>query len=125
MDNAPDVPLRSTQRAAYLAANASLIGLIFLCLGWELFLAPLRPGGSWLVLKTLPLLIPLFGILNGRRYTYQWMSMAILVYFTEGVVRASSDTGISALLAGGEILLSLIFFTAAIIFCRTFPRRNP
>ena len=64
------------------AASGILIALIFLCVAWELWLAPLRPGGSWLVLKVLPLLAALFGTLRGRRYTYQWASMLSLVYLT-------------------------------------------
>jgi hypothetical protein len=32
-------------------AVGSLLALIALCLAWELVLAPLRPGGSWLALK--------------------------------------------------------------------------
>src|SRR5574340_879792 len=96
----------------------SLIALIFLCLAWELWLAPLRPGGSFLVLKTLPLLLPLMGILKGRRYTYQWAPMLVLAYFTEGVVRAWSDTGLSAWLAGGEIVLTVVFFFAAIYYAK-------
>lgn len=99
-------------------AILSLTGLIFLGLGWELSWAPLRPGGSFLVLKVIPLLFPLFGILRGRRYTYQWSSMLILAYFTEGVVRAFSDTGPSATLAGIEIALSLSFFMCAIFYAR-------
>ena len=39
--------------------STSLIGLLFLCLAWELWLAPLRPGGSMLALKALPLLFSL------------------------------------------------------------------
>lgn len=109
---------RLAQRRAYYAATTSLISLIFLCLTWELFLAPLRPGGSWLVLKTLPLLLPLRGILNERRYTFQWASMFILIYFTEGMVRATSDRGTQALLAAIEVLLATIFFTATITYCR-------
>ena len=99
-------------------ASASLIALIFLCLAWELWLAPLRPGGSWLVLKVLPLLPPLMGILKGRRYTYQWAPMLVLAYFTEGVVRAWSDTGLSAGLAGTEVVLSAVFFFAAIYYAK-------
>ena len=64
-----------------------------------LWLAPLRPGGSLLVLKVLPLLIPLTGILRGRVYTYQWASMLILAYFAEGIVRARTDGGTSGQLA--------------------------
>ncbi|MGH8629456.1 MAG: DUF2069 domain-containing protein, partial [Burkholderiales bacterium] len=59
-------------------ASVSLLLLIAWSLAWELWLAPLRPGGSWLVLKALPLLLPLLGVLNGRRYTYQWASMLVL-----------------------------------------------
>jgi len=99
-------------------ASGSLIGLILLCLAWEAWLAPLRPGGSLLVLKALPLLLPLFGVLRGKRYTYQWASMFILFYFTEGAVRAWSDQGLSALLGLLEVLLSLIFFGAAIFYAR-------
>ncbi len=107
---------------AYVAAVASLIALIFLSLAWELWLAPLRSAGSLLVLKTLPLLLPLFGILRGRVYTYQWASMLILAYFAEGVVRAWSDHGLSAHLALAEIVAALIFFVACILYVRATPR---
>lgn len=99
-------------------ASASLVALIFLCVAWELWLAPLRPGGSWLVLKALPLLLPLMGILKGRRYTYQWAPMLVLAYFSEGVVRAWSDTGLGAWLAGAEVALSVVFFFAAIYYAK-------
>ncbi|MBM3352984.1 MAG: DUF2069 domain-containing protein [Betaproteobacteria bacterium] len=100
------------------AASAALVGLLALCVAWELWLAPLRPGGSWLVLKALPLLAPLFGVLRGRRYTYQWASMFILAYFCEGVMRAWGDRGLSQQLALLEVALSLIFFAAAVAYAR-------
>ena len=102
----------------HYASIASLIALIFLCLAWEAWLAPLRPGGSALILKTLPLLLPLFGILRGRLYTYQWASMLILLYLTEGVVRAMTDHGLSARLAWLEIALSVVFFFSTIFYVR-------
>ncbi len=105
-------------RAARLTASASLIALVFLCVAWELWMAPMRPGGSALVLKALPLLLPLFGVLRGKRYTYQWSSMLIFAYFTEGVVRAWSEHGASQALAITEIVLSLVFFTAAVCYTR-------
>ena len=104
--------------ALRLGAGASLIALIFLCLAWESVLAPLKPNGSLLILKAVPLLLPLFGILKGRRYTYQWASMFILLYFTEGTVRAWSDTGVSAKLAMIEVFLSLIFFICTIFYAK-------
>ena len=100
-------------------ASASLIGLILLGLAWELWLAPLHPGGSALVYKVLPLLAPLFGILRGKLYTYRWSTLLIWLYFTEGAVRAWSDTGLSAALAGVEVTLSIVFFLAAALFVRS------
>ena len=105
-------------KALQTVSSISLIALIFLCVAWELWLAPIRPGGSWLVLKTLPLLLPLMGILKGRRYTYQWAPMLMLAYFTEGVVRAWSDQGLSAWLGGGEVVLTVVFFFAAIYYAK-------
>jgi uncharacterized membrane protein len=107
-----------------LSASCSLIALILLSLAWETILAPLKPGGSLLFLKAVPLLLPLFGILHGKRYTYQWSSMFILLYFTEGVVRAWSDVGLSAKLALLEILLSLVFFCSAIFYARLTRSKN-
>jgi uncharacterized membrane protein len=105
-------------RALRLGAGCSLIALIMLCMAWETILAPLKPSGSLLMLKAVPLLLPLFGILKGHRYTYQWASMFILLYFTEGVVRAWSDTGLSAKLALLEVVLSLIFFICTIFYAK-------
>ena len=105
------------------ASTASLLLLILLCALWELVLAPLRPGGSWMVIKALPLLAPLPGTLRRNIYTMQWASMMILLYFTEGVVRAWSETGLSQWLAGGEILLSSVYFFAAIFFLRPYKRQ--
>jgi len=113
------------KQTLYLGACASLLALIFLCLAWELWLAPLRPGGSWLALKVLPLLMPLLGILRGTRYTYQWASMLILAYLAEGVVRAFSDAGTSAALASGELLLTMIFFVSAILYVRLTRESQP
>ncbi len=100
-------------------ASASLIGLIFLGLAWELWLAPLHPGGSSLVYKVLPLLLPLFGILRGKLYTYRWSTLLIWLYFTEGAVRAWSDTGLSSRLALLETGLALVFFLAAALYVRS------
>jgi uncharacterized membrane protein len=99
-------------------ASATLVALMLLCLAWELWLAPLRPGGSLFALKVLPLVFPLRGILEGRRYTYQWASMLILGYFAEGVMRAWSERGTSQALAACEVALSLAFFAATIAFAR-------
>ncbi len=99
-------------------AVGSLLGLIVLSLAWELWLAPLRPGGSWLALKALPLCIPLAGLLKNRMYTHRWVSLVVWLYFTEGVVRATSDRAPSSWLALAETLLCLILFTACALHVR-------
>lgn len=105
-------------RLAWNIAIASLVALVFLCLAWELWLAPIRPGGSLLALKAVPLLAPLFGVLHGRRYTFQWSSMFILAYFIEGVMRGWGDSGISRQLAFGETALSLAYFASVVTYAR-------
>lgn len=112
-------PLRQT---CYLIACSSLITLIFLCAAWELWLAPLRPGGTALAFKAVPLLLPLFGILHGRRYTYQWSTMLILLYFAEGIVRLTTEDGVARVLAAAEITLSVAFFAASVCYVRHTPR---
>lgn len=101
-------------------AVASLVALIALCLAWELWLAPLRPGGSWLAIKALPLTLPLAGLLKNRMYTYRWLSLLVWLYAAEGAVRMTSDTNaLSALLAGIELLLCVVLFVACTWHIRT------
>lgn len=105
-------------RASRVLAVASTLGLIALGLAWELWLAPLRPGGSWLALKVLPLCLPLAGLLKNRMYTYRWLSLLMWLYFLEGVVRATSEPVPAAWLAALEVLLSLILFAACALHVR-------
>lgn len=110
------------QKSLYFGSVGTLVLLILLCVAWELVLAPLRPGGSWLVLKVLPLLLPLRGILKRDLYTMQWSSMLILLYFAEGIVRATSDKGLSATLGWVEVALTCIFFACTILYLRPFKK---
>ena len=105
-------------RSLRVIASAALVALLALCLAWELWLAPLRPGGSLVALKALPLALPLAGVLAGKRYTYQWSSLLILAYFAEGATRAWAESGASRTLAAAEVALSLVFFAAAVSYAR-------
>ena len=93
-----------------LFAAAAISDLIILCISWEWFISPLRPGGSWLILKALPLLLVLPGIWQGKNYIMQCASMLILIYLAEALVRVA-ETGANRYLA----ILELIFATAAFI----------
>jgi uncharacterized membrane protein len=111
------------QKFFHLGAIGSLILLILWCLAWELVIAPLKPGGSWLALKAAPLLLPLVGVWKRDVYTLQWTSMMILLYFTEGVVRGWSDKGqLSAWLGWGEALIVVVYFICAILYVRPYKK---
>ena len=99
-------------------AVGSLVGLIVLCVAWELFLAPIKPGGSLLALKAVPLCVPLAGLLKNRMYTYRWVSLLVWLYFTEGVVRAYSDRAPSNYYALLEVFLCLTLFVACALHVR-------
>ncbi len=100
-----------------IVAVSSLLGLIALGLAWELWLAP--TGNRTLVLKVLPLLLPLVGLLKRRMYTYRWVSLVVWLYFTEGMVRATSSVGLSRPLGWIEAGLCLLLFSACAVHVRT------
>jgi uncharacterized membrane protein len=116
--SSPTTPLTPTVNLTRYLAVGSLLGLIVLGIAWEMWIAPLRPGGSSLVLKVLPLLIPLAGLLKNRMYTYRWVSLMVWFYFTEGVVRAYSDRPPSSYCALVEVLLCLTLFAACALHVR-------
>ena len=91
-------------------AVSCLLALIVLGLAWELWLAP--TGSGTLALKVVPLAFALTGLLKLRLYTYRWLSLLVWLYFTEGVVRASTERGIGMTLALAEVALSLLLFGA-------------
>ena len=112
-----------TAKVFHAGAIASLIWLIGWLVAWEVFVAPLHPGGSLLALKALPLLLPLRGVIKRDLYTLQWSSMVILIYFAEGVVRAWADTSeASRAMALGEIVLVVVYYACALLFLHPYKK---
>lgn len=97
---------------------ALLLSLIALGVAWETWLAPLQGGTGYWAIKVLPLTLAIAGMLKHKLYTYRWMSLLIWLYFTEGVVRATGDKGLSQALAGIEVTLSVALFTACAVYVR-------
>ncbi|MEM5343304.1 DUF2069 domain-containing protein [Paraburkholderia azotifigens] len=124
MARAADAPTFDARgnRAAASGALLALAVLIALCIAWEWWLAPLRAGGSLLVLKAAPLLLALPGVSRKRLYTLQWASMLSLLYLMEGIVRGMSDRGLSARLGWCEALLAAAFFVCALVYVAPFKR---
>jgi uncharacterized membrane protein len=100
-----------------LLATAAFIDLFILCVAWEWFISPLRPGGSWLILKGVPLLFAIQGLWNGKVYTMQWASMLILLYITEGLARIL-ETGANFWMALIETTLATISFVCLLIYLK-------
>jgi uncharacterized membrane protein len=95
--------------------------LLVLCVAWEAFLAPLRPGGSWLVLKALPLALLAPGVARGALKPMQVAVLIVLLYVAEGAVRLA-DGATVARLAAAELLLAVGFFCAAVAYLAPFKR---
>lgn len=126
MQNAlPPTPERAPglNVALQRVAIISLISLLLWCVVWEIWFAPLRPGGTLLFLKALPLAFAVRGVARGSLYTIQWASMLVLLYLMEGVVRVMSDPpGPSIAAAWVEIVLSSVFFFCSIFYVRPAKR---
>jgi uncharacterized membrane protein len=101
-----------------IALVTGVLGLIALGLAWELWLAP--TGSGTLALKVLPLAFALPGLVRHRLYTARWLSLLVWLYITEGLVRATSDQGLAAMLALAEIGLGAFVF----IGCAAYVRRR-
>jgi len=109
------VSTRARQRRLVLVSGWLLI---VLCLGWEWWWAPLRAGGSLLVLKALPLAVLLPAVARDRPRAYQWITLVILLYLCEGLVRATSEGSPVRELAVIELALSATIYLGAIRWLR-------
>jgi uncharacterized membrane protein len=105
-----------------LIATAAFVDLFILCIAWEWFISPLRPGGSWLILKAIPLLFAIPGLWKGNVYTMQWASMLILLYITEGLVRIL-ETGANFWMAVLETTLGTVAFVCLLIYLKPIKAR--
>ena len=91
-------------------ARATVAGLVALCaleVLWESLLAPVRPGGGWLALKALPLVLLVPGVARGDRKPRQWLALLLPWYAAEGIVRAWSETGRHAAVAAMAALVAI------------------
>jgi uncharacterized membrane protein len=100
-----------------LIASAATLDLIILCIAWEWFISPLRPGGSWLILKAVPLIVMLPGIWRAKVYTMQWGTMLILIYTTEALVRIS-ESGWNFWMALLELVFSVTIFISLLLYLK-------
>lgn len=100
----------ANERLSRNMALAASLGLLALCLAWELWLAP--TGRGTLAVKALPLLLPLAGLWRYRMYTYRALALFVWLYVLEGLVRATSEGGLGRWLALAEVVLGALIFVA-------------
>jgi len=109
------MPLQSlAPRAAFIG----VVALALLCVLWETMLAPLRPGGSWLALKALPLVLLIPGAMRSARKPLQGLTLLLPLYAAEGIVRGWSESGRHALVAWTAALLAIATFAAVVATLR-------
>ena len=117
-------------KLAYTLSLVFWIALIVLTVLWEGWLAPTQPAGLWLMIKSLPLLIPLFGMLHLKRIHFSIAGLISMPYFTEGVMISWGEmaTGVQnpLLLAVSlaEVFLVLGFVGCIYIYLRNTKRRE-
>ena len=105
----PSLPTPAVQRSRWLAfAGCAVLALLGLL--WELTLA--RTGSGTLAVKVIPLLLALPGLWRMKLYTYRWLSLAVWLYAAEGAVRVYGAPAMEMRLAGLEMVLSVLLFTA-------------
>ena len=105
-----------------LTCFASIVGLLICQL--SLFL---NQQGSfsfyWALFLSLPLLLPLKGLLIDRLYTYKWVGFLALFYFCVGISELVTNPGLRVY-AYSTTLLSMLLFIASIYYTR-FLRLSP
>ncbi len=105
-------------------ALAATVALILFGLAWELVLDPLRPGGSWLALKVLPLAFAIKGLFRGKIYTFKWMSLLVWLYVGEALVRIVGITATERMLAWVSLVISVVLAAAILGGARSFFRKQ-
>ena len=111
-----DLPTRPAAspgvQASRWAAVGLLVALVLLGLAWELRLAP-TGGGGWAV-KVLPLALMTAGLLKLRLSSYRALSLLVWLYVAEGLVRGTSEAGLSQALAWAQVGLALALFATCV-----------
>ena len=104
---------------AFLAATA----LCVLCVYWEWRGAPVRAGGTLIALKVVPLALCLPAIWRGNIYVLQGVSMLVLLYMADGVIRGMGDTGASQWYAWAEFVLAWLCFFGCVLHVRPYKQQ--
>ncbi len=113
------VPMSAKVRKLRALALISHVGLLMWMTVWY-FLLPLEAEYSVffkILIYIVPLLLPLYGIVQGKPYTHAWASFIVLLYFLHSitVIYAEPTQMLYA-------LIELVLATGMFIGCSAFAR---
>lgn len=97
-----------------------LLGLIALLIAWFTVLSPpaTLPRSLLILLLVGPLLFPLRGVLNNRRYTHQWVGFLAMLYFAGGIDAWMNPRPGDAWLGAAMTLLATSLFVGSVMVAR-------
>ncbi|MDR9828808.1 DUF2069 domain-containing protein [Vibrio sp. FNV 38] len=103
-------------RISALVAN---LGLLLWVIIWQVTLSPHAHINPYALatLWSIPLLLPLPGILAGKPYTHAWANFVLMLYFLHSLTIIYIDEG-ERWLGSIELLLTCIAFVCNVLFTR-------
>ncbi|WP_425445114.1 DUF2069 domain-containing protein [Vibrio xiamenensis] len=107
-----------TRPSRWLALIGNL-GLLLWVVAWQLMISP-HPhlnSAAMALAWSIPLLLPLPGILAGKPYTHAWANFVLMVYFLHALTLIYVDNG-ERWLALIELLLTSCAFVGNTLFAR-------
>jgi uncharacterized membrane protein len=92
--------------------------LLFGLFAWHLLIEPPAKHLISIIIffQLGPLMLPLFGLLNGKLYTHAWSMYMAIFYFVIGVWYAGNSEDL--MIGLYVIVTSLVFFTGTVIYTR-------
>ncbi|MBT8119258.1 MAG: DUF2069 domain-containing protein [Gammaproteobacteria bacterium] len=92
--------------------------LLFGLFAWHLLIEPPAKHLISIIIffQLGPLMLPLFGLLNGKLYTHAWSMYLAIFYFVIGVWYAGHDEDL--MIGLYVIFTSLVFFTGTVVYTR-------
>lgn len=101
------------------ALQAAYALVLLLQVAWHWLLPQPQGNRNWVlaVIATLPLLLPVAGILAGRVRSMTWGAYLLVLYFVLGIMEAWSNPP-QRILALSQVALTLLYFTCLLVLVR-------
>ena len=98
-------------------ALGSIAILIALVMGWQLWPTASVVGAANGLVLCLPLLLPLWGLWRGNRYTYRWATLCVLPYFIVGLTEVVANPA-TRVWTAPMLVFALTWFVGLVAYLR-------